>query len=67
MWLREFLEKASGNLIALKNVSFIIELFVMSVNIGRYVSTESIKIFTWIQELIAGFFFFKNLAVFLLL
>ena len=66
MWLREFLEKAPGNLIALKNVSFIIELFIMSINIVG-MSIKSIKIFTWIQELISGFFFFKNLAVFLLL
>ena len=39
----------------------------MSVNIGKYVSTESIKTFTGIQELMADFFLFKDLGVLLLL
>ena len=67
MALIEFLEEASDNLSSLVNVSFIIELFIMSVNIGKYVSTESIKTFTGIQELMADFFLFKDLGVLLLL
>ena len=67
MALIEFLEEASDNLSSLVNVSFIIELFIMSVNIGKYVSTESIKTFTGIQELMADFFLFKDLRVLLLL
>ena len=43
---------------------FFVELFIMSVNIGKYVSTESIRTFTEIQELMVDFFLFKDFMTF---
>ena len=40
------------------------ELFIISINIGKYVSTESIRTFTGIQELMADFFLFKDFMAF---
>ena len=43
---------------------FLIELFTISVTIGKYVSTESIRTLTGIQELMADFFLFKDFMTF---
>ena len=44
---------------------FLIELFVMSVNIGKHVSTELIRTFLGMQELMGDFFLFKDFMNFL--
>ena len=41
-----------------------VELVIISVNIAKYVSTESIRTFTGIQELMADFFLFKDFMTF---
>ena len=46
--------------IVYRNSQVLIELFIISVNIGRYVSTESSRTFTGMQELMADFFLFKD-------
>ena len=53
-----------ANLSSSGNVQLLIELFIISVNIGKYVSTESIRTFTGIQELMADFFLFKDFMTF---
>ena len=55
---------SSANLSPSGNVPSFIELFIL-VNIGKYVSAESIRIFTGVQELIANVFLFKDLMTFL--
>ena len=55
---------ASANLSSSGNVPFLKDLFIISVNIGKYVSTESIRTFTGIQELMADFFLFKGFMTF---
>ena len=55
---------SSANLSSSENVPSFIELFIL-VNIGKYVSAESIRIFTGVQEQIANVFLFKDLMTFL--
>ena len=43
---------------------FFVLLFLIPVNIGKYVSTESIRTFTGMQELIADFFLSKSFITF---
>ena len=45
-------------------VPFHIELFIISLSTGKYVSTESIRTFTGIQELAVDFFLFKDFMTF---
>ena len=46
------------------NVLFLIELFIISVNIGKYVSPQSIRTFTRIWELMVDFFLLKDFMTF---
>ena len=47
------------------NVPLLVELFMISANIGKSVSSESIKSFTGIQELMADFFPIQRFFTFL--
>ena len=50
----------SANLSYSRNVPFLIELFIISVNVVKYVSTESIATFTGIKEQMADLFLFQD-------
>ena len=57
-------EVTSANLSSSINVAFLIELTIYNISKYWYVSTESIRTFTEIQQLMAVFFLFKDFMTF---